>query len=91
VDISKIKPVERIVDILHPSTKEPIGLQVSVVSLDDPTLLSVKRRINDERIKAEARGKTVTTEEALKNEYELVFASMTGWVWAKDSDYGGVK
>lgn len=85
-DLSSIKSGDRTIDIFHPGTKQFIGVKVSLVSLDDDRLTSVKRKITDRRLYLEARGKPFKAEEIDENMNNLIFTAMTGWVWGKDAN-----
>lgn len=89
MDISELKPTERMVDILHPVTEEPTGIKVSLMALTDPKMKKVQRRIQDERIRLETRGKSFKAEDIEENENLLIFSSMTGWLWEGDAKYEG--
>lgn len=80
-DLSTIKPVERMVEILHPNTDKPVGLRVTLMSMLDPRMKKLKRQLQDERNKRAQRGKIFKAEETEENQNKLVFAAMTGWFW----------
>lgn len=92
MDISGVLPGERIVEIKHPGTAEPIGIRVTVCSIDDDRLRDLKRRITDERFKLEARGKTMKAEDIEANAQKLIFTASRGWEWynptGKEGDPG---
>lgn len=81
MDLAKLKPSERQVEIVSPGTKEPIGIRVSIVHIGDDRLKKLKRHFADERYRLESKGKMFKAEMAENNENELVFAAMTGWEW----------
>jgi len=83
-DIGKIKSSDREIIILHPGTKEPIGITVMVMHIDDPRLKKVKRRITDERLRLDQRGKNFKAEEIEDNKNNILFNAMTGWEFGKD-------
>lgn len=85
-DLSKIKAHEITLDIVHPKTKQPIGVTVSLRSLDDDELKKVNRRINNERMQLSQRGKFVDAEREEMNNRTVLFAAVTGWHWGKDHD-----
>lgn len=91
MDISSIKPAERIIEILHPGTGEKLGITVSVISLNDERLNQVRRRIQNKRIDLEKRGKTFKADDIEENEFELFVATMTGWSWEGDNTFNGEK
>jgi hypothetical protein len=90
MDIADISPTERTIEILHPRTKEPVGIRVVLVSLEDDKLSKLKRKIQDRKNGLEARGKHFKAEEVEENKNELLFSSMVGWEWY-DATYKGEK
>jgi hypothetical protein len=84
-DISAIKPVERIVEIVHPGTDENIGLRFTLLSLTDPRMSEIRRRIQDRNIQKQARGKELTALDIENNVTKLAFSACTGWEWHKDA------
>lgn len=84
MDISRVKPSEAMLDILHPGTGEQLGITVGCLSLDDEQMKKIKRKINDERIHLEKRGKTFDSAKIDENASVLLFSAMTGWEWGKD-------
>ena len=93
-DIDDIRSNERVIEILHPRTREPVGIRVTIVSVDDEKLSKLKRSIQDRRMYLEARGKTFKAEEIEENGLNLKVAAMTGWEWyapegKKQANYKG--
>lgn len=91
MDISSLVPTERLYEVKHPKTDEPIGIIVSLVSIDDDKLKAVKRRIADKRAHLEARGKSLSGSDIDNNTNEIVFAAMTGWQWSDTAEWRGKK
>lgn len=86
-DFATIKPAsEALVDILHPVTNEPTGMRVSIMSLKDDRMKSLRRQIQDRRLLLERKGKGFKSEDLEENGYEIAFRAMTGWDWGKDAD-----
>lgn len=85
-DIGNITSSDRTIEILHPGTKEPLGITVTIMHIDDPRMKKLKRRITDERLRLEQRGKVFKAEEIEENKNNLLFSAMTGWDWGKDAD-----
>lgn len=81
MDIAVIKPTERTIEIEHPATGQPLGIRVSLVSLDDDRLKRTKRNITDESLKLQAKGKSFKVEELERNSKALLFGATTGWEW----------
>jgi hypothetical protein len=85
-DLSTIKPVERDVAILDPENDAPIGLTISLMSIDDERMKAAKRHINDRAIQLERRGKTFMSEDIDNNLITLAFKACTGWRWHEDHE-----
>lgn len=85
-DIGNITSSDRTIDILHPGTKEPLGIKVSLMHIDDTRLKRLKRKITDERLRLESRGKNFKAEDIEENKNNILFSAMTGWEWGKDAD-----
>ena len=90
-DISEIAYIEKTVEIIHPATKEPLGISISLMSPDDPRLETIKSKIMDERLALEAKGKNFKAEQINKNRDMVLFRSMTGWKWDGDTSFEGEK
>lgn len=91
MDLNSLLPVERIIPILNPGTREELGVYVTVVSLQDERMKEVKRRIQNEKLRLESRGKTMKADDIEENGYELVFAAMVGWEWKNEITFDGEK
>jgi hypothetical protein len=91
MDISALVPVERTIEIVHPVTKEELGITVSLLSLNDDRMRKIKRKIQDERIRLESKGKSFKSADIEENEIAMVFAAMIGWEWKKDTEFEGEK
>lgn len=91
MDIDNLKPVERVIEIVHPGTGEPIGVKVTVVSISDEKMTSIRRRIQNKRIELDKRGKTFKADDLEENETELLLAGITGWFWEGDTTFKGEK
>lgn len=81
MDISGIKPGERTVEINHPATGLPIGIRISLMSLEDDRMKRLKRQITDESLKLQAKGKAFKADELERNSNMLLFQATTGWEW----------
>lgn len=91
MDLANIKPVERMIDILHPSTGEKIGVSVTVLSINDEKMAAAKRRIQNKKLELDRRGKTFKADDLEENEMELLTTAITGWNWEGDVDFHGEK
>lgn len=91
MNLLDLQPSERLVEILHPSTGEEIGIRVSLISLDDEKLKKIKRKIRDNAINLQKRGKTMSVEEEENNEIALLETCITDWDWYGDVTLNGEK
>lgn len=82
MDMSKLKPNERTIEILNPDgISGPIGLRVTIMSISDTRMKKIRRQIQDKKTQREARGKTFKAEEIDENQNELIFSASLGWEW----------
>lgn len=92
MELFDIKPSERVIEIVSPAAdKNPIGIRVTIVHIDDDRLKKLKRSIQDERIRLETKGKFLKTETIENNLNELTYAAMTGWEWYNPTGKKGDK
>lgn len=91
MDLSQLKPSERMIDILHPSTGEPLGVKVSLVSLLDDKMKKIKRQLTNNRLQLESKGKKFKATDLEDNETTLLFEAMTGWQWDDGINFHGEK
>nr|DAU20382.1 MAG TPA: hypothetical protein [Caudoviricetes sp.] len=90
MDIAKLKPAERIIEIIHPATGENVGIRVTVISLVDERMKAVRRRFQNKKIELEKRGKTFKADDLEENATELLLNAITGWDWY-DAEFNGEK
>lgn len=92
MDLSQIKPSDRTIEIEHPANGQPIGLRVTLLSIEDDRLKRIKRQITDESLKLQSKGKAFKAEELERNTNMLMFTGTTGWEWynptGKEGDDG---
>ncbi len=81
MDLKNLVPSERVVEILSPGTKQPLGIRVTVMHIDDERLKNIKRKLQDENLRRQQRGKIVHAELQEENINEIAFATMLGWEW----------
>lgn len=85
-DLGAIKFVEREVKITHPGTGKYVGLKLTLVSVDDPSLKAERRRIADRRMYLADRGKSFKAEEIEENQFSLLNKAIRKWEWEEDED-----
>lgn len=91
-DLSQIKPAsERIVEILHPGTEQPLGIKVGLCSIDDEDMKRVKRRMQDAALVLQRRGKGFSSAQIDTNRNEIAFSAMRNWTWEGDTTFHGEK
>lgn len=91
MDINSLKPAERVIEIVHPGNGEKLDIKVTILSLNDERLTTVRRRIQNKRIELEKRGKTFKADDIEENELDLLLAGITGWFWEGESSFNGEK
>jgi hypothetical protein len=93
MDIANIQPSERVIEIHHPADEnELMGIRVTLISITDPRMKKIKRKIQDAKLKLDAKGKSFKSEEIEENANEMLFSAMTGWDWyGKDATFKGKK
>lgn len=91
MELTKLQPTERIVEIKHPGTHEGLDIKVSIMSLDDPRMKAVKRKVIDNNLRLQQKGKFLKSSEAEENEKALVFSAMTGWTWGQEASFNKEK
>lgn len=91
MDISKIRPNERVIDILSPKTGKELDIKVSIISLKDPKMLKIKRNLLNKRLVLEKKGKFFDCDDVEENEITILLNAVTGWVWGKDASFNGEK
>lgn len=84
MDISELTPDELSLEIRHPATDENLGVRVTIMSPDDKRMKTSKRRVTDQNLQKQKRGKTLKAVEVEENENALIIATMTGWEWYGD-------
>jgi len=89
MDLNDLKPSERTLEILSPKTGLEVGIRIFLCSLEDEKLKKLKRKIRDQQIHLEQRGKGFKSEEIEENAKALIFAAMTGWEWYGDITLDG--
>lgn len=87
-DIATIVPTTRTIDILHPATKEPIGLRIDLRPESHPAVRDAVRKITNDRLNL--RGK-LSAERMEANRLEVLIASIDGWSWEGDTTFEGEK
>lgn len=85
MDLATIKPSERVIEILHPATELPVGIRVSLLSIEDDRMKAIRRQITDNSLKMQAKNKAFKAEELERNQNMLMFTGTTGWEWYNPS------
>lgn len=91
MDLSDIVPNEIVKEITHPGTGENIGLRMTLMSSEDKRLKRVIRRITDQNMIKNKRGKGLKAEDIEENQIELLAHGVTGWEWYGDLTFHGEK
>lgn len=92
MDISTLIPSERIIEIKHPKTEQPLGIRVNILSLNDDKMKQIRRRFINKRIELEKRGKSFKADDIEANELDLLINCITSWDWyGEDVSFNGSK
>jgi hypothetical protein len=89
MDILAIQPSTISIDIKHPATSAPIGLQIECVSLESDQVKAVERAIKNRALRGGRN--TVTAEKIEDNTVEILSAAVVGWKWADGLTLGDLK
>jgi len=91
MDLATIKPSERTIEILHPASETPVGIRVSLLSIEDDRMKAIRRQITDNSLKMQAKNKAFKAEELERNQNMLMFTGTTGWEWYNPTGTEGDK
>lgn len=81
MDISDIVPTAREYELLHPGTKAPMGIFISLLPMEHPTVKKVTMQLTNEVSFKRAKGKIISAEETETIKRKVVSAAVTGWRW----------
>lgn len=81
MDIGQIKPSENVLEIIHPGSKQNLGIRISLLSIDDERMKKIRRQILDRQIDLQRKGKAFKSEQIDDNTNLLLFSAMIGWEW----------
>jgi len=81
MDLATLTPIERKIEIKHPVTDEPIGVRIGLVSMDDQSMMKLRRQITDRSQKLAQKQKTFSAEELEQNSNDILYTAITGWEW----------
>jgi hypothetical protein len=81
MDISRLTPSTRTIEIKHPGDGNNLGIRVTIKSIDDPCHAELKRAIMDRSLHLQQRGKTLKAEEIEDNMRKLLFNTVAAWEW----------
>jgi hypothetical protein len=70
--------------IVNPADGTETGFVVYVQSINSPAVKAVTKRIENARLKKQARGQNFTADEIRQNVIEIMKVAVTGWDWGKD-------
>lgn len=88
MDIGEIKPIEQVIDVLHPKTGQETGLKLTICSAEDERVKSVQREQLDKRMKG---GKRRTVSQMESDNLDLLASSVVDLEWTGDANLHGEK
>lgn len=86
-DLANIGYVERTIQIVHPATKAPLDVSVTLMSPDDKRLDPYRNALTNKRLGEQAKNKHAKAEELSKDRDMFLFRAMTGWEWEGDTSF----
>lgn len=86
MDLLSIRPDSIEVPIVHPGTREPIGLVLKCVSLDDDRVKAVERVMKNKALRGGRN--SITAERMDENTKALLAATVLDWVWPESLTLG---
>lgn len=89
MDLSAIKATEKTVDIKHPATGLPTGLQLTIVPMTDQRVQAVQRKTTNARLAK--RNAKLTSEQLEAEARELMDAAVVGVTWGGTASLHGEK
>ncbi|MGB1561546.1 MAG: hypothetical protein ACPHN2_08620 [Sinimarinibacterium flocculans] len=87
MDIANIEAAPRELQIVNPTTHEPIGLTLTLLPSSDDRVRAAARRIQNERLAR--RAVKVTAEQLEAQGAAMLVAHISGWKWAEGVTFGG--
>lgn len=91
MDLSTLKPGERVLDIKHPKTGENIDLKIELYSMKSEKVTRFKTKIQQDEFNNAKEGKETSGEEFTERMFKMAFECMKSWTWGKDLDFKGKK
>lgn len=87
-DISKIVAGTRVVDILHPKTRTPIGLKITLSSKDDDDVIAAEKQWREDQQTRAISGHSMPDVSLAEAK---VLAALKAWEWVGDTTFEGKK
>lgn len=81
MDITAIKPSDRTIEIMRPGANVPLGIELTLISVDDERLAKVKRAITDKKLQLQRKGKDFTADDLKANKEMILLATIIDWRW----------
>lgn len=90
MDIASIQPGERAVEITHPASGEPLGIKVSVISINDERMTKITRTLTNRGLELRKKNKTPSAEDVENNQIALLQGAVVDWNWGDNKFHGSV-
>ncbi len=88
MDLFDLKPSLREIEIKHPVTLEPIGLNIRLRPTSSPEMKDAQRRFSDARLE---KGKDIKSKDVDEMKMDFVCESVADWSWSVDLNWRGKK
>ena len=91
MDLSEIRVVERVIHIVHPSSKEYLNIDVVLMSPRDPRLDKLRKQITQQQLSAQTKGRVEKVDELKSRRHKILLAAIVRWEWKEDASWKGEK
>lgn len=81
MEIGELKPQTRELEINHPGRDVPLGIRLTILSMDDPKMQGVKRSLVNHRLNVEQKGKHLKADDIDENLQTILLSAILGWKW----------
>ena len=87
MDLGTIALNSATIEILHPATREPVGVQVTLRSRHSDEIKAVERKYQQKVLRS-GRGE-LNVKDIEAQTLDILVAAVEDWVWSKDTKWDG--
>lgn len=89
MDLAVLDDITRTIEVLHPATKLPIGLEITLYSMENKAVKQAQRLIQNKRMAM--KSEDVTAEILERQNLELLASAFCSWEWKGEATFKGEK